>query len=529
MNKRKKGWIIGLSITAVVVAGVAIGIFVLRDRASAALAQMNGNSNHTITRGNLEKTVTGTGSLSNGDSQFVSLPHAVTLAEIMAEAGQAVKAGEALARADTDALEDVIDELTGQITALDQNIAGQKRRESTTETLKSPAAGRVKALYAQAGQSVQEVMAEHGALALLSTDGKMRVDIPAGDLQQGQAVKVIVDGTGYDGVVSAVQGDTASVTFTDDGIATDAQAQVQKDGVTLGEGTAQINMPLEITAQEGTIDKVHLSENQSVTQSTSTFYLTNKPTSKAYAALVQERADTLDLLRRAQELKQAGGVITAPVDGVVGEVTAQENQPLAADERMLTLHTTDSFNLVVGVDELDIGNVQLGQDANIELDALEGQVLTGTVKKISQLGSPSGGVTTYSVTLEVPIHDGMKMGMNGTATILVEQRENVLLVPIQALQSSRGEQYVWLAGEGDDGAPGIRTPVETGLSDSNYAEVLSGLNEGDEVVVVRSATDTGMPMFGMGGMVTSVDGEAFIVETDEGRGAPPQGERGGQR
>lgn len=91
-------------------------------------------------------------------------------------------------------------------------------------------------------------------------------------------------------------------------------------------------------------------------------------------------------------------------------------------------------------------------------------------------------MTVYDVTLTIEGDDQLKLGMNGTATILVEERENVLLVPIAALNTSRGESYVWLqSASAADGEPGVRTPVETGLSDENYAEVLSGLSEGDVV------------------------------------------------
>ena len=126
----------------------------------------------------------------------------------------------------------------------------------------------------------------------------------------------------------------------------------------------------------------------------------------------------------------------------------------------------------------------------------------------------------------------LKPGMNVSATILVEERENVLLVPIAALNTSRGESYAWLKSDSAaDGEPGVRTTVETGLSDENYAEVLSGLSEGDVVLITREATTstTDSRENGMGGMMMDMGGGmpggSFDGGMPSGGGAPAGGGR----
>ena len=162
---------------------------------------------------------------------------------------------------------------------------------------------------------------------------------------------------------------------------------------------------------------------------------------------------------------------------------------------------------------------QLYYECNYELamDAITDHTYAGTVSKISQIGTATSGVTVYDVTLTIEGDDQLKLGMNGTATILVEERENVLLVPIAALNTSRGESYVWLKSDSAaDGEPGVRTTVETGLSDENYAQVLSGLDEGDVVLITREASssstdsrdggfDFGSMSFDMGSMPSGGD------------------------
>ena len=178
----------------------------------------------------------------------------------------------------------------------------------------------------------------------------------------------------------------------------------------------------------------------------------------------------------------------------------------AIDTVLVSLYVGDEKEMVVSVDELDITSVEVGQNVELAMDAITDHTYAGTVSKISQIGTATSGVTVYSVTLTIDGDDQLKLGMNGTATILVEERENVLLVPITALNTSRGESYVWLKADGAaDGEPGVRTTVETGLSDENFAEVLSGLNEGDVVLITREAS-TSDSRDSMGGMMMDMGG-----------------------
>ena len=161
--------------------------------------------------------------------------------------------------------------------------------------------------------------------------------------------------------------------------------------------------------------------------------------------------------------------------------------------------------------------MQVGQNADIAMDALTDKTYSAVVSKVSQIGTPNGGVTVYNVTLTIDGDENLKFGMNGTATIRIEEVNDVLLVPLTALNTSRGESYVWL--QSDDASsdePGVRTTVETGLSDENYAQVLSGLDEGDVVLITREASssstdsrdggfDFGSMSFDMGSMPSGGD------------------------
>ena len=196
------------------------------------------------------------------------------------------------------------------------------------------------------------------------------------------------------------------------------------------------------------------------------------------------------------------GVISAPEAGIVSTVVAPSATEQAAYTVLASLYVGDEKEMVISVDELDIISVKVGQNVEIAMDAIEDQTYPAKVTKVSQIGTASGGVTVYNVTLTIEGDEKLRFGMNGTATIHIEELNDVLLVPLTALNASRGQSYVWVKNENASGdEPGVRTTVETDLSDENYAQVISGLNEGDVILITREADDstTTMNFGGMGG------------------------------
>ncbi|MPN37041.1 hypothetical protein SDC9_184557 [bioreactor metagenome] len=147
----------------------------------------------------------------------------------------------------------------------------------------------------------------------------------------------------------------------------------------------------------------------------------------------------------------------------------------------------------LNVDELYIGKVKVGQTVEITADALEGQTFTGRVDKININGNTVSGVTTYPVTVVVDDPGDLLPGMNVSADIIVEHASNVLCIPVDAVQ--RGN-VVLVPGEGAYDQKGQlvdftklqRVEVTLGRNDSDYIEVLTGLNEGDAVVIENKAS-----------------------------------------
>lgn len=187
-------------------------------------------------------------------------------------------------------------------------------------------------------------------------------------------------------------------------------------------------------------------------------------------------------MEKLQELRtlKRDPVLAAENDGIVSDLSLMDHTVVSEDAPMYRLISTERFWLKAEVDELDIANVSAGQTASIVFDAFDTETYEGTVEKISALGTNTGGVTRYTVTISVPGTEKLKTSMSATATIVTEEKENALLVPVDAVQTDDGQSYVTVI----DGGRQTAVPVTLGLVSNTEAEITEGLQEGDTVAVV---------------------------------------------
>ncbi|MFC1937560.1 efflux RND transporter periplasmic adaptor subunit [Chloroflexota bacterium] len=182
--------------------------------------------------------------------------------------------------------------------------------------------------------------------------------------------------------------------------------------------------------------------------------------------------------------------ITAPFDGLVANVSAKEGDivppPSMGAKTIIHLIDTATMELNAEVDEIDIADVELGQRAIIEVDALPVLQLEGKVISISLLPEMVGGVVVYEVEIGLDISpDSMlKVGMSATADIVINERNNILLVPDRAIGEGPDGPTVKVT-VGEDTEETQERPVVIGISDGFDTEIVSGIEEGEVVVVER--------------------------------------------
>jgi len=158
-----------------------------------------------------------------------------------------------------------------------------------------------------------------------------------------------------------------------------------------------------------------------------------------------------------------------------------------------TIADFSKFKVVVPVDELDINKIKIGDKAVITADALPGQSFNGEVTDIADQGTSQGGVATFNVTVTFDKAEGMKAGMTADVEIIAEQKDNVVMVPIEAVMERNGQKFVIVY---DNNSTGKTTAqlmqsnirqVETGINNESYIEIVSGLQEGERVVLQSSS------------------------------------------
>lgn len=331
-QKKRIKSVISWCCIAALVAGLAVMPLVAaknaQDDGPAAVVRSSGAE-----IGTLSQTIHAGGTLSAQDSQSLTVPSGVKLTAFLVKNGDTVQAGDALAAVDPVTVMEAIASVQETLEYLDSQIDNVDSASGTTQ-LTAQTAGTVKAVYVQKGDSVQQAMVEHGALMVLSLDGKMAVDIDSQEnLPVGNSLSVTLDsGETVDGRVESRLGNTYIITISDKGYAVDTEVTVKtEDGSTLGTGALYIYNPWRVTAVSGTVSSVNVSENTSVTQGKQLLTLTDTDTDAQRQVLLGQRQDYEDVMQTLFQMYRSG-TLTAPCDGVVDGIDEDSPLLLAAQD-----------------------------------------------------------------------------------------------------------------------------------------------------------------------------------------------------
>ena len=235
----------------------------------------------------IETVLIGGGTLAAEEAVTISVPSAVKLTELLVENGDTVTAGDPIAAVDRVTVMTAITQVQETLDHLAESIEDAKDTENPTKVT-ALAGGVVKAVYAAEGDSVADVMLEHGALAVLSLDGLMAVRINAQtDLT---VVYVIVGEETVEGYVESDLDGELIVTVADDGYAVGQTVQVcAEDGTVLGSGELTIHSPWKAVAYSGIVKDLKLSAGEKAGAGDTLMTLTDTGTAAEYAQLLSQR------------------------------------------------------------------------------------------------------------------------------------------------------------------------------------------------------------------------------------------------
>ena len=458
-KRGKAGRIVCKTVKTVVVLAVIAGAGLFGFKAyiqkQAESSDNESYSRAVVTRGAMEETVYGTGTTSARNQTNVLAGADGTLTDLRVSVGDEVKAGDILAVLTNADLDDEITDLEFDLWELDDTILDTGVGSKVT-AVEAPAAGRVMAIYAGVGDDALAVFRREGALAIISTDGRMKVELSDVDASAGVALndKLTVTGEDFTAEGTVVdltrQGTSLTLTIQDDSLPMGASVAVATmDGVTLGTATLEVNKPMAVSSYGGTIESVHTQVGKNVKRGETLFKLTDSPITLKLENLRLQRETANKSLEEAKEQRE-NLIVIAPCDGTIATLNVSEGDEITNGALIGSILEGEDMNLTIAVDELDVVEVAVGQKVKITVDALSDAEMDGEVYKIAPVGSNSGGVTTYDVELTFDAAgSGVRSGMNATGEITVASTDDTLYVPVEALMTIGDATYLMV--ENGDG------------------------------------------------------------------------------
>lgn len=223
----------------------------------------------------------------------------------------------------------------------------------------------------------------------------------------------------------------------------------------------------------------------------------------SYEQARQQVLQAQENVKRAQT-NLGYATITSPIDGVVLSKSVEEGQTVAASfstpELFKIAQDLTNMQVVANVDEADIGGVKPGERVTFTVDAYPEDTFTGAVKQVRQEATTTNNVITYEVIISAPNADlKLKPGLTANITIYTQERQGVVSVPSKALrftptqetvgkrkiQDTKGKNKVWTV----EGNNIVAHSVNIGMSDGTHTQIVSGIDEGKQIVVGFKTSD----------------------------------------
>ena len=345
-------------------------------------------------------------------------------------------------------------------------------------------------------------------VAIIRDSSKMllTLEFPAADAANfsvGQTAQVTLDGTfeQLDGTVTSVTGTdalstgnlltrTVTIAVQNAGGLTTAQAATASiNGVSsIGSATFAYQAERTLTAQAaGTVTSINVQEGSDVAKDDIILGLSGDDLTES----IQSASESLRSAEISmQNLQDAMNnyTITAPISGTIIEKDAKAGDAVKAGDTLCIVYDLSYLEMNINVDELQISSISVGQKVQITADAVPDKTYVGTVTRVSMKGASNGGTTTYPVSIRIDDTDGLRPGMNANAEIVVAKADNALVVPNAAVV--RGS-YVLVTKDSPSAANAdtameapegfVYVPVKTGVSDDDYTQIVSGIQEGDTI------------------------------------------------
>ncbi|MDD9268060.1 efflux RND transporter periplasmic adaptor subunit [Paenibacillus sp. GCM10023248] len=538
---RKKKWII------IVLAAMLCGAgtyYYIQNKAQPATAATQQQTAMKVSKGAISSSISGTSQLDAKDKQNIVIPVDGIIKTMNLTQNQPVKKGDVLLELSVPSTETNLKEAQVTLQQLEKELA-ELQSEQNHMSVSATMSGK---LTLTANLDAGSQVSKTTKIGTISDTSQFKVKLPfplqdAVQLQKGGNVELSVDGYLLTkvGTVSSVSREIKAdangnkivdveVLVTNDGTLSAGLKMKGSvgSGDSLIESTEQAALEYVRTTPVfaeagGTIKTMKFKDGETVKQGDLIASLFNDDLQQnivsKQAAIESQQIKVDDAQQKVNQL-----TITAPFDGVFSADFANSksnvlrNYPVGAQ---ITANTTlgavaslSTMQLAIAVDELDLTSVKVGQKAVVKVDAISGKSFEGEVTSVSNVGTTTNGVTTYDAVVSIPnsASNELKYAMTATAEIYIQDKKDILVLPIQVVTTTRGKSTVTL--KKADGTVEEQHEIKTGIRSKTQVEIVSGLAEGDEVVMpTRKATTT--------------TGQQQTGGFPGGEGGPPAGFQGG--
>jgi multidrug efflux pump subunit AcrA (membrane-fusion protein) len=225
-------------------------------------------------------------------------------------------------------------------------------------------------------------------------------------------------------------------------------------------------------------------------------FLINNPTGDNPLSLQKSNNSLVKQEEALQDLKDilADYTVRSTIAGTVASIDVKVGDSVSSATAAVTV-ISKQYTAELSLNEVDATNVKVGQKATLTFDAVEDLTISGEVTEVDSVGTVSSGVVTYDIVVAFDMQDArVKVGMSATVSIITDIKQNVLLISNSAVKSS-GDVYYVEKFVGSDANNIIadqleQTQVEIGSTNDTDTEIISGLSEGDQVLLRTVSSST---------------------------------------
>ena len=494
---------------AAVVAVAVLAVVVIPRKSRSASADL-AYTQEKLGRRDIVNVYDGSGTINAADSYTVKSLVTGTVLTADFELGDTIQKGDVLYVIDSSDVE-------GDLESAQLSVSQAQRSyddAADARNVRTKIGGEVSSFAVAAGDAVQA--GQTVATVRDTSVMLLAVDFPAAEAQSfavGQAAQVMPDTTFevLNGTIRSVSGAdpsgdaslmtcTVTIAVPNAGSLTTAQAAVAQVNGVSSLNSAHFAYQREetvVTTASGTVSELCVKEGSTVRQDDVLLRITGKDLDKQ----AQNAADNL----RSAELRMSSAernishyTIDAPISGTIVDKKVKAGDKLSANDtamqNLCTIYDMSYLEMKLNVDELKIRSLEVGQEVDITADAVPGETYKGVISSVLVAGTTANGSTSYPVTVGIDDMGELLPGMNATAKITTASVKNVLALPNAALV--RGS-YVLVTRDSPSAANAetsmtapdgyVYVKVTTGISDDDYIEVKSGLQEGDTIAYDNSS------------------------------------------